>query len=197
MQMQQINFPTSAQEILNQYFDALGVLEFILFQVDQNKSSLKDLHRVAAMNGLNLLIKRENTERCWGPDNSSFLPQIELKLRAGNEVFVQSFMGDSFDAKTQLFNESSEVSEGFAFAFLNPPYSLKVSGGAVGAEHELFLNFLNEVLRGPEAGAKMFSWNTESSSYFDAGREWWGCFFWTLEIPSLSRIIVIVGSSTD
>ncbi len=37
----------------------------------------------------------------------------------------------------------------------------------------------------------------EVSDYFDDGAEWWGVFLFSVHIPSMRRLTIIAGSTTD
>ncbi|WP_343784001.1 hypothetical protein [Wandonia haliotis] len=40
-------------------------------------------------------------------------------------------------------------------------------------------------------------WSTNCSPFFNAGKEWWGTFFWTIYNPEKNWYIGICGSETD
>jgi hypothetical protein len=37
----------------------------------------------------------------------------------------------------------------------------------------------------------------EASKFFAAGMEWWGVFLFTINVPSIGRLTVIAGSTSD
>ena len=75
------------------------------------------------------------------------------------------------------------------YAFLEPPYGtpyLKAD----------FIRF-NEILFPNRQALEVYRWNDDFSNYFDAGKEWWGAFFWTVYNPYWDRYIGIIASETD
>ena len=44
---------------------------------------------------------------------------------------------------------------------------------------------------------KILEWSTDWSNFFDAGREWWGTFCWTIEDPLRKWTTAILASATD
>ena len=87
--------------------------------------------------------------------------------------------------------------EKFAYAFTKPPYSLKASGAEI---QQLFDAVMREILP-PGHPAEILDWISpdlpEISGIFYAGMEWWGVFLFTIYIPDLRQLTVIVGSATD
>ena len=48
-----------------------------------------------------------------------------------------------------------------------------------------------------EALPLVMAWSTDWSNYFEAGKEWWGAFYWTILLEEKQEIIVIGASATD
>jgi len=44
---------------------------------------------------------------------------------------------------------------------------------------------------------EVYKWSTDSSNYFDEGKDWWGSFFWTVYNPCRDWYIGIIASTTD
>jgi hypothetical protein len=44
---------------------------------------------------------------------------------------------------------------------------------------------------------EIYAWTTDCSNYFDAGKEWWGEFFWTVYSPTYDWYVGILASDTD
>jgi hypothetical protein len=61
---------------------------------------------------------------------------------------------------------------------------------------KFFLEF-NEFLFDNINKLIIYSWQTNCSNYFDAGKEWWGSFFWTVYNPTKKWYIGIAASTTD
>lgn len=87
----------------------------------------------------------------------------------------------------------------FAYAFLDPPYGLhaKPPPEEVQAVFDEIRNFILP----PGQSCEIADWSNERlpevSDYFEAGAEWWGVFLFSIYVPSLRRLTIIAGSSTD
>ena len=84
---------------------------------------------------------------------------------------------------------------GFVYAFLDPPYSF-MCGKTIFEKGNFFLDFCR-LLFTDISQIEVYKWSTDSSNYFDAGKEWWGTFFWTVYNPYWDRYIGIIASTTD
>ena len=140
---------------------------------------------------------------------------------SGKEISVQDFMGWQYEEVSgriilsgeKLYNQyfyydDKEVPEkavamaeedrekiGFVYAFLDPPYSF-MCGKTIFEKGNFFLDFCR-LLFTDISQIEVYMWSTDSSNYFDAGKEWWGTFFWTVYNPYWDRYIGIVASTTD
>lgn len=85
----------------------------------------------------------------------------------------------------------------FAYAFSWTPYRLQGKPGEVQAVFEEIRDFILP----PFQDSEILDWSSprlpEVSDYFEAGMEWWGVFLFSLYIPSLQRLTLIAGSTTD
>lgn len=85
----------------------------------------------------------------------------------------------------------------FAYAFSNPPYPLAARPSEVQAVFEEIRDFILP----PGRHSEIIDWSNprlpEVSDYFDAGAEWWGIFLFAIFIPSMRRLTIIAGSTTD
>jgi hypothetical protein len=87
----------------------------------------------------------------------------------------------------------------FAFAFLDPPYGLyaKPQPDEVQAVFEEIRDFMLP----PKQHCEIADWSNERlaevSDYFEPGMEWWGVFLFSIHVPSLRRLTIVVGSATD
>ena len=140
---------------------------------------------------------------------------------SGKEISVQDFMGWQYEEvsgkiilrgeklRNQYFYyDDKEVPEkavalagedrekiGFVYAFLEPPYSF-MCGKTIFEKGNFFLDFCR-LLFTDISQIEVYMWSTDSSNYFDAGKEWWGAFFWTVYNPYWDRYIGIIASETD
>ena len=84
---------------------------------------------------------------------------------------------------------------GFVYAFLDPPYSF-MCGKTIFEKGNFFLDFCR-LLFTDISQIEVYKWSTDSSNYFNTGKEWWGAFFWTVYNPYWDRYIGILASTTD
>lgn len=103
--------------------------------------------------------------------------------------------GDETDQNKRQSAPDLEFAEaGLARAYLAPPYHLR---GSQTQKNALFFEIVDQLLGGLAEPVEIFAWSPDSSNFFDAGKEWWGCYFWTLHPPDSERYIVIAASTTD
>ncbi|HEX8654378.1 MAG TPA: hypothetical protein VF693_04045 [Allosphingosinicella sp.] len=85
----------------------------------------------------------------------------------------------------------------FAYAFLSPPYPIRARPREVQAAFEEIRDFILPPLHWHE----ILDWTSprlgEVSDYFRMGMEWWGVFLFSIHVPALRRLTIIVGSATD
>ena len=117
-------------------------------------------------------------------------------LPNGQPISVDEFIGprnsrsDGFQQRSQNGFYYGSVSSGFAFALMEPPHGIK-------NPRECFLEFKRVVFSDFPDEMTVYAWETDGPSYFDAGREFWGTFFWTVQVSSKDPIMAIFGSTTD
>lgn len=97
--------------------------------------------------------------------------------------------------KAVIMAEEDRKKIGFAYAFLDPPYSF-MCGKTIFEKGNFFLDFCR-LLFTDISQIEVYKWSTDSSNYFDKGKEWWGAFFWTVYNPYWDRYIGIIASETD
>jgi len=143
------------------------------------------------------------------------------KIPKGEKIAIAEFFGEGFNMKAHnidLFNyfnggkSSKKEMNGLAHALLDPPYSLSLmeSNKKLSLEYgieeqkkmtSLFRKFILEVLNienpNNTDNLEIYRWSDDWSNYFDAGKEWWGAFYWTVLDKMRNKIIVIAASSTD
>lgn len=85
----------------------------------------------------------------------------------------------------------------FAYAFSRPPYGLHAKPDEVQAVFKEIKDFILP----PRQHCEIADWGNERlaeiSNYFEAGMEWWGVFLFSIHVPSLRRLTIIAGSTTD
>jgi hypothetical protein len=62
---------------------------------------------------------------------------------------------------------------------------------------ELFRAVNEELFGGLGDHLQILGWSTDWSDCFQAGREWWGSFHWSVRRPERQRIVVVAASTTD
>jgi hypothetical protein len=152
-------------------------------------------------------------------------PDVELgrRILESEEIGICDFFGPGYDIdadEVTLFrytpgSRSSTTFDGLAHALLDPPYGLRSPdwtpyGRFGSSEHatretawmrDVLREFCTEVLAldDPKRAShlRIHRWPTNWSSYFDAGHEWWGASYWTVEDTHNGWITVIGASSSD
>jgi hypothetical protein len=142
-----------------------------------------------------------NAEQFLGP--LWHVSRQSLIVRGRSQAHYGSyFVGkdEEIDANvvTPRLHTSDGRDAGYAYAFTEPPYSLRVTRPRV---IELFAEALRRFLPALHTpGTTLYRWPTDWSRYFDAGHEWWGSFAWTYGAASTStsgEIVAVFASTTD
>lgn len=85
----------------------------------------------------------------------------------------------------------------FAYAFSSTPYTLQ----APPMEIQALFDAIQEFIIPSKLEHEILDWTnprlSEASAYFTAGMEWWGIFLFTVYVPTIHRLTVISGSTTD
>jgi hypothetical protein len=105
------------------------------------------------------------------------------------------WFGDEERSRNQIvFSDDSLDAMGLSGAYLNTPHGLSGSKVVI---NDLFFEVIDKLLDGATGNVQIFSWSHEASNYFDAGKEWWGTYFWTFHKSCTNRIVGIAASTTD
>ena len=116
----------------------------------------------------------------------------EAFLNGYAELFplIETLVPDaSFDPEVLDFDR-----RGYAYAFSTAPDGLMLTDVELAT---LFFAIADELFCAFHCPLTIFQWSTNSSNYFDAGHEWWGSFFWTVEPEGADYIVSITASTTD
>ena len=115
----------------------------------------------------------------------------------GEKLYNQYFYYDDKEVpeKAVAMTEEDLKKEAFAYAFFQPRFSFMYRHSNF-EKGNFFLDFCR-LLFTDISQIEVYMWSTDSSHYFDAGKEWWGAFFWTVYNPYWDRYIGIVASTTD
>lgn len=89
---------------------------------------------------------------------------------------------------------SNYIAAGYAAAFSDPVHGLGLSKKQL---HDFF-NEVNTILFNDfKDDLEIMQWPTDWSSYFDAGHEWWGAYWWTVHNRTKKQLIIVAASGTD
>jgi hypothetical protein len=188
--------------LLARYKAVGGVIEHVLITNPDPGIPDPELHRQAALFTLRILARRTDTyfdallqRPEWRGHRRDEFFAIETRedRLTGRPVSTDEFVGPWFDPRTGRFTQHDEPA-GYAYAFCNPPYSLR---GDPGEDATLFLNIAGVLFQGFHPSLTVYAWTPECSNYFDDGQEWWGSFFWTTCIPDSQFVAGIAASTTD
>ncbi len=98
--------------------------------------------------------------------------------------------------RINLHESKYEICDGnFTYAFMEPPFSLQ-TGETLYERGEYFNNFIQNTFD-DISKLEVFTWSKDCHNFFDAGKEWWGSYFWTVYNPTKNIYLGIVGSETD
>ncbi len=139
---------------------------------------------------------------CCDPKTSTLIARGTHRSGRG-EIYVNPTLA-ALDDLPRLSSSSSGIvrpgdvnGEKFAYAFSKPPYRLRASGAEI---QQLFDAVMGEILP-PGHPADILDWTNPDlpavSGIFYAGMEWWGVFLFSIYIPDLRQLTIIVGSATD
>jgi hypothetical protein len=85
----------------------------------------------------------------------------------------------------------------FAYAFSRTLDALKAAAGEV----QQLCNAITNFVLPPNREHHFLDWSSsrlpEASKFFAVGMEWWGVFLFTIYVPSIRRLTVIAGSTSD
>ena len=201
--------------LLDRFAEIGGVVEHVLISPDRPGPLSEVDHRAAALftlgtiaRGVDAHFERVLQMREYRHRRRSefFSVNVNRDLLIGRQISSDEFLGPWWDrANRKLVRDRRCVRgidmSGYAFAFFDPPYSLydRRTGARVSDTEaaELFAQITDLLFAGFAEALVAYAWSTDCSNYFDAGREWWGGFFWTAEVPGSGRIVGVAASSTD
>ncbi len=204
----------STQDLLETYGSSGGVLEFVL--VDALNTD--DPHRQTMEATIEEIRHRHES---WIADRLAEHPELRrdrfLRIDAApagatdTPVSLSQFLGRCWDAEEKCLRsawspgangtrsksaapDGDSLTDGYAEAFLEPPYGLQVGLDRAdrwfGAINDALLGGLSDDL-------EIRSWSTDWSNWFDAGHEWWGVHLWTVRPTARPWMVGIAASTTD
>ena len=202
--------PSDPQPRTFHQFEAMGgVLTFTLFEdaAEDEATALTAIGAVLGEAGLEDLRRlgcRSIDDGvffgdCFDPKTGALLHPGTVTLK-GNKVLTAPKLID-LDGQTVLNSSRSLPEPGtggeFAHAFAHPPYGMRAPNREVQAVFDKIVAIIM-----PEYRSHIIrDWSSphlaEFYEIFSMGMEWWGVFLFTVQVPDLRRLTVIVGSSTD
>ena len=180
--MRDITNEVEFRTLLEKFIAHGGVLDYFMFEVPTERQG-EEVHRDAAIFAMTIICSQH--EYHGDPLN-----------QCGELIDLETFWGlDDFELKQDAEYVRCAVNvDGYKSAFFCPPYDLR---GTI-ADIELLFDSINRhVLGDGSTLPEIYSWSTDWSSYFDAGHEWWGAFYWTIRPAELPYIVMIGASTTD
>ncbi len=119
-------------------------------------------------------------------------------LRGRTSNFLNSyFWADEEELQNNVLDINKEFGDlecGYTYAFFEPPYNIR---GSLKEQENLFRAVEKLFLGKFDARAKIWKWSDNCSNFFDAGKEWWGTYFYTYALPDSQIILGIAASATD
>jgi hypothetical protein len=185
--------------LLTKFSESGGVLDYVF--LEPGNVAEPQSHKAAALAGIAAIDRRlecraiSHASEEYPAERFFRLEWDESKL-AGKPVSFASFWGTDDVRPKPMSRRAWSIPEvdGYKPAFFHPPYGLRGSDPEI---EGLFEGINAFVLGSDPAACEILAWSTDWSNYFDAGKEWWGAFYWTVR-PTGSNVIVVIGaSSTD
>ncbi|MGY3777088.1 hypothetical protein [Isobaculum melis] len=176
------------------------VPEYAFFKIDHYQGI--ETHQLAAIEGLEKMAQLRNIVRdkrieLWAKQDNVTREEL-LKSHGWADKFMgYSVIPAAMEAEqvdpTNFFKEyqhaDDEFEESYYYSVTKPPRNY-LNG-------KKDFKKLNQLIFPNQKDLIIYRWNDDWSDYFDAGKEWWGTFFWTIYDPSTNRMTVIGGSITD
>ncbi len=199
--MIKIEAPKNIGSLIDDFHSLGGVIEFDFYDIAPEIVTDLSHRDVAKLHMDECAIGHRNHQQnlqAQGYDTRNWKPYIwnETKLQ-GTEIELSEFLGTYAIEPEETSSSSWSIpnADGFTTAFFHPPYGLK---GELSVKLKLYEEIITNLGCNDRPESLMIrSWATDCSSYFDAGHEWWGAYFWTLSKLSRPSIAVITASATD
>ncbi|MCK6691149.1 MAG: hypothetical protein L6Q97_03485 [Thermoanaerobaculia bacterium] len=225
LQCSEIDY-SPAQTALLERFEQTGVVvDTALLLLQTLVADWYALSKTAALAGMQVFADRyvRDFQKFNPGENIAdyFSIQIDPDVEpSGQHISFEEFLGPGFDIRSdqlKLFSYNPQsrilyhsVTEGFAKALLDPPHSIGKPGDPADQEYlqqltreltQMLRDYLREILHLENLletdHLVIYQWSDDWSNYFDAGKEWWGTFFWTVYDTRRQTVAVIGASATD
>ena len=174
------------------------VMQYVVMQAEGPSGTVYDLHKEAAVLTLEAVAEE------WAASGWPLALRMHPELAQGRRITATEFLGPYFDqekrslimpdSKSSTGDLDNFITHGYADAFSDPPHSLH---GALDELNALF-HAMNEALFGGlDVTSDIYQWSVDWCNYFDAGREWWGAFLWTVHDADQNTLVGVAASTTD
>lgn len=211
MKLKDVDDPTLV-EILESFKEKGGVLEYSIVRIDEKMDEYQ-CHYHTALHILNISAEKNfeetglriSPDEFFGPYFKLSSNQLVVLGKTGTKQGALTFL-DSYYYHTdkelpenkidyRLLQSNGEfATQGYADAFMSPPHRMWFETNAEAAE---FFLKTNSYLFSDFTQLVIYKWSIDCSNFFDAGKEWWGSFFWTVYNPTKDWYIGIAASTTD
>ncbi len=193
MMLKVTSLSSECTSALEAYEAAVGVIHFEVFTATDDLET-EALHRQATLQAHELLQAEMRSE----PTVLARIPASEFLGVISTSVGVfdrpETFLEAKAHALATTGSFGMSPSDGFVYAFSDTPYGLGLSS----SEAQAMFDAICDGLFGRfEDDLEILRWSNDWSSYFDAGHEWWGAFWWTIHNRTRNTVVVVSASSTD
>lgn len=199
--MKPASLPSAVEDALARYRKGYGVIHYFAFEGDGTHGDA--LHRAVTLAAFALLREKPEVSRLR-------LTMVESLMRS-SPVAVTDFVGslstsggvvtspgEFSRARRRAFDEkngfSVEHEDSYLRAFCHPPYPLDMSADAAQWSYDTINDYL---FGGFRDDLEIRRWSDDWSSFFDAGKEWWGALWWSIHNRTRNLAIVVAASATD
>ncbi|MEZ4428803.1 MAG: hypothetical protein R3A51_14070 [Nannocystaceae bacterium] len=195
--------------VFDDYARAFGVLEFLVFDdADGDEDAaltaitalIPEIDRVKLRElGARRIDDRAFFGDWYDADADALLRRGSYRTKDKRQLVDPRLTDlDDVEIKSGGFSNPSCGGGGqFAYAFSWTPYGLR----ARPSEVQRMFSEIRDFILPPGLRHEIRDWSSprlpEAARYFEAGMEWWGVFLFTIHVPTLSRLTVIAGSTTD
>lgn len=200
--MEEKLFTPKFNKMLLEFNNRGGCIEFKVFKADENEDKeQKYLHFLSAKKTIdNELLTEDNKQDFFNSGK-----RITLEKFFGNLVYMNEkriiLNGKNKKRNKFYFHNNEEevvvdyLDGGLGYSFFQTPYTVKLKEN-IKEEGAFFFSFFEELF-GDLNFIEVYKWSTDFSSYFDAGKEWWGTFYWTVYSFEKDQFIGIIASTSD
>jgi hypothetical protein len=193
MMLKVANLSSECTAALENYEAVDGVINVEVFKAPDDLEP-EALHRQATLQAHELLQAEMRSEPVALAQISAtdFLGVISTSVGVFDRP--ETFLEAKAHALATTGSFSMSPADGLVYVFSDPPYGLGLSS----SEAQALFDAICEGLFGSfKDDLEILRWSNDWSSYFDAGHEWWGAFWWTIHNRTRSTVVVVSASASD